>query len=180
VKRDAESPAAEERIEGEMGDAVKNAEQRPRSLRHDTRGAVLAEFVITIAPMLLMFFAFVQLAKTATARLAVKHSALVGARAAAVISNGADNNPGQPKGSNQDEIQTAVRAALGPFNDSMAGVVVQVEDRSSRAQPYELVTVTVTAAYKCQVPMGKIICPGGVKVLREVHSMPHQGARYLE
>src|SRR5436190_22180757 len=47
-----------------------------RKLRSDKRGAVLAEHVIAIVPILMTFFTFVQLSKVATARLVVKHSAI--------------------------------------------------------------------------------------------------------
>ncbi|MBX3206405.1 MAG: hypothetical protein KF764_15130 [Labilithrix sp.] len=151
---------------------------RKALFRRDTRGAVLAEFVVAFVPLLTAFFAFVQLSKVATARLVVKHGAIIGARAAAVITNGNDNTPGQAAGKNDGEIKAAVEAGLGPWKSTMQSVTVDVADASSKADPYGWVTVTVTATYKCTAPMGAIGCLGSTKVLRESYRMPHQGANY--
>ena len=149
-----------------------------KGIRRDTRGAVLAEFVIAIVPLLMTFFAFVQLSKVATARLVVKHSAIIGARAASVITNANDNTPGQAAGQNQGEILAAVNAGLGPWRTKMSSVTVDVTDASSKADPYGWVTVNVRATYRCTVPMGAIGCLGSTKVLEETYRMPHQGANY--
>src|SRR4051812_39033367 len=93
-----------------------------KRLGKDTRGAVLAEFCIALVPLLTMFFSFVQLARMSAARLMVKHSAIVGARAAAVVSNGANNNPGANSGANGDQVEGAVKAALGPYWNKKGGV----------------------------------------------------------
>lgn len=143
-----------------------------------SRGAVLVEFVVAIVPLLVTFFSFVQLAKIASARLMVKHAAIVGARAAAVIANGNDNTPDQKAGANVDQIEAGVRAALGPWDATMRKLEVTVVDRSNRDDPYGLVTVTVRADYGCRVPMGQLICLGKTKTLVETFSLPHQGARY--
>src|SRR5262245_32602209 len=95
---------------------------RSKRLLRDVRGAVLVEFVVAIVPVLTMFFTFVQLAKIASARLVVKHAAIVGARAAAVIANGKGNTPDQPKKPNDDQITTAVKAALGPWWSASGGI----------------------------------------------------------
>jgi Flp pilus assembly protein TadG len=153
----------------------------PARLRHDSRGAVLAEFCIVIVPLLTMFFSFVQLSRIAAARLMVKHSAIVGARAAAVMSNGADNNPGERSGSNDAAVETAVKSALGPWWNKSGGVTaatVDVNDTSSKDDPYNWVEVKVTATYACNVPMGSLICGGKTKQLVERFRMPHQGAQY--
>lgn len=156
-------------------------ESRRAGLHHDQRGAVLAEFVVVLVPLLTIFFVFVQLSAIAAASLVVKHSAVIGARAAAVLSNKNNNVPEREgKGDGEGDIRAGVEAALGPWKDRM-GVAVTVTDRSTRDKPdgpYELVTVTVTATYRCEVPLGKAICPGGVKIIRDTKSMPHQGARY--
>lgn len=144
-----------------------------------TKGAVLAEFVIAIVPVLITFFSFVQLAKIATARLVVKHGTIVGARAASVISNQHDNTPDM-KTDGKAEITNAVRAAMAPWirKGSIIGVNVTVQDQSSRSDPYGWVTVTVRATYACKVPMGFIACGGLTKTLEESYRMPHQGALY--
>ncbi|MBN9166968.1 MAG: hypothetical protein J0I07_38915 [Myxococcales bacterium] len=150
-----------------------------RDLRRDTRGAVMAEFVIAIVPLLMTFFSFVQLSKVATARLVVKHGTIIGARAASVISN-ANNNTPDAKGDGKADIQNAVRVAMAPWTakGSITGVDVQVNDQSSRDDPYGWVTVTVKATYNCNVPMGFIACGGRSKTLEESYRMPHQGAIY--
>lgn len=152
-----------------------------KRLRHDSSGAVLAEFVIALVPLLTMFFSFVQLSRLSAARLMVKHAAIVGARAAAVVSNGKGNNPGAKSGSNAGEVETAVKAALGPFWTRKGGVTkvdVDVNDTSSKDDPYNWVEVKVTATYACNVPMGQIACGGKTKKLVEKFRMPHQGAHY--
>ncbi|MDF2694152.1 MAG: hypothetical protein K0S65_2535 [Labilithrix sp.] len=150
-----------------------------RELAGETKGAVMAEFVIAIVPLLMTFFSFVQLSKIATARLMVKHGTIVGARAAAVISN-ANNNTPDAKGDGKDVIRNGVLMAMEPWvgRGSITGVDVQVDDQSSRADPYGWVTVTVKATYACNVPMGFIACGGRTKALEESYRMPHQGAIY--
>jgi Flp pilus assembly protein TadG len=142
---------------------------------------VLAEFVIALVPLLTMFFSFVQLSRMSAARLVVKHSAIVGARAAAVLANGADNNPGARSGSNTVQIENAVKSAMGPWWSKKGGVTavnVGVDDRSTKDDPYAWVEVTVTATYACDVPMGSFACGGKTKKLVERFRMPHQGAHY--
>jgi Flp pilus assembly protein TadG len=145
------------------------------------RGAVLVEFVIALVPLLMLFFNFVQLSRLATARLVVKHSAIVGARAAAVIANGKNNTPDQERGPNDAEISAGVKTALGPWwskSGAITSVTVNVTDNSSRSDPYGWVEVKVSATYACRVPMGWLACMGKQKVLTEKFKMPHQGATY--
>jgi Flp pilus assembly protein TadG len=152
-----------------------------KRLERDSRGAVLAEFCIALVPLLTTFFSFVQLSRIATARLIVKHSAIVGARAAAVIANGSNNNPGEKSGTNVAEVEGAVKAAMGPWWNKSGGVTavnVTVNDSSSQRDPYNWVEVTVTATYACNIPMGSIACGGKTKKLVERFRMPHQGAHY--
>ncbi len=150
-----------------------------RRLHRNTKGAVLAEFVIAFVPLLTTFFNFVQLSKVATARLVVKHGTIAGARAAAVISN-ANNNTPDAKNDGKSDITNAVKMAMGPWvaRGAISGVDVQVNDQSSREDPYGWVTVTVRATYRCTVPMGQLACLGGTKQLEESYRMPHQGAIY--
>lgn len=140
---------------------------------------MLAEFVIAIVPVLTMFFSFVQLSKVATAHLIVQHGAIVGARAAAVISNANDNTPGAT-GDGKEEIRQGVEVAMAPWTakGSITDVNVDVNDQSSKSDPYGWVTVTVKATYHCSVPMGFAVCGGKTKTLTESYRMPHQGANY--
>lgn len=161
----------------------KKTEQAEKSLLTDKRGAVLAEFVVAIMPLLTVFFVFVQISALSIAKLLVKHSAVVGARAAAVFSNKNDNCP-ECQGDGVAEVNGAVRSALVNWQDRFSSVNATVDDRSNRDKgdegfgPYGLVTVTVRARYQCKVPLGKMICPGGELTITEIKSLPHQGARY--
>lgn len=150
-----------------------------KRLGRDSRGAVLAEFCIALVPLLTMFFSFVQLSRMAAARLAIKHATIVGARAAAVVSNGSNNNPGNKSGSNTDQVEEAVKAALGPWwKKSVTKVDVTINDSSTKDDPYNWVEVKVTATYACNVPMGQVVCGGRTRKLVEKFRMPHQGAKY--
>jgi hypothetical protein len=154
-----------------------------KELRSDQRGAVLVEFAVAFMPLMITFLSFVQLQQMATARLVMKHSAVVGARAAAVISNKAGNTPDQPPGGNEAEIQAGVRAALGPWKTSMSNVQVTVDDTSSCADPFGMVSVTVAADYKCTVPLSSLfMCGlGGTHAFKAMTArFPHQGARFQE
>lgn len=154
-----------------------------QKLNADKKGAVLVEFLVALMPLMITFSCFVQLAQSATAKLVVKHSAIVGARAAAVISNKNNNTPDQPKGANQADIEAGVKAALGPWLPHMQSVQVQVEDTSSCDDPYGLVKVTVTVEHKCEVPFGgRLVCGAGgaTHTFRQAYSFPHQGARYKD
>jgi Flp pilus assembly protein TadG len=155
----------------------------PKGLKSDTRGAVLVEFLVAFMPLMITFSSFVQLAQIATARLVVKHSTVVGARAAAVISNKASNTPDQKPGDNQDEIDSAVKLAMGPWAQTMKSVTVSIDDKSSCSDQYGDVKVTVDADYRCSVPFGnRLVCGagGGGHRIKQAFTFPHQGARYEE
>lgn len=152
----------------------------------DQRGAVLAEFVIAVVPLLMTFFGFMQVSKMFTASLGVRHAAIVAARAAAVYSNRANNNPGAD-GDGASQAKQAAGAALAPWisDGSISNVNVEVDDKSSREDPYGPIQVQVTVNYKCRTPMmGRIVCGGGSKqistrtMLGFSAQMPHQGAKY--
>ncbi len=156
-----------------------------RGLHEDRRGAVLVEFMVALFPLLATFFVSLQVIQLATVRLVVKHSTILGARAAAVFANQNNVTPDQPQGLNQDKIENAVKGGIGPFDRSVQ-VEVQVTDNSSCEDPYGPVKTHVKATVKCVVPLGQIICktggftPGqGVSVVFEDEvTMPHQGAKY--
>jgi Flp pilus assembly protein TadG len=161
----------------------KNKPAKKKSLLRDTRGAVLAEFIIASMPIFIAFFTFVQLAKVATARLVLKHSAIVGARAAAVIVNGKDNNPGQKAGMNEAEVLDGVTMALGPWWKKPGGftnIKITITDSSSKDDPYGWVTVRVEGTYNCAIPLGQVfVCRGSsMQMTAEEYRMPHQGANY--
>ncbi|NOU31382.1 MAG: hypothetical protein HOO96_26080 [Polyangiaceae bacterium] len=145
------------------------------------RGAVLAEFVVALVPLLTTFFCLVQLGKLYAANLALKHAAMCAARAATVIAKPPTMNPGATGDPN--EIELAAYAALGNFytNGGFHDVTVKVTLPSG--DPHGVVTVDVTATYDCDVPLGgRITCfaGGGTKTKTESASLPLQGAQYAE
>ncbi len=134
-------------------------------------------------PLMITFSAFVQLQQLATARLVLKHSAVVGARAAAVISNKARNTPDQNPGDNADEVRAGVLAGLGPWKNTMRKVDVKVDDESTCDDPFGMVSVTVTVDYKCSVPFANLFLCGAKKThafKAMTARFPHQGARFAE
>lgn len=158
---------------------MKAKAEKKKGLAGDQRGAVLAEFVVVLFPLLMVFFTMVQLSAFASAKLMTKHAAVIAARAAAVFSNQHDNLP-EAKGDGKSEATSAARAAIGTWSQKQLTITnVAVADASNREDQYGLVTVTVTANYKCTVPMARFVCGlSGNKVITETKSMPHQGARY--
>jgi len=164
-------------------DEPRDNEKSEKGVHRDVRGAVLVEFLVAAMPLMITFSCFVQLSQIATARLVVKHSAVVGARSAAVMSNGHANTPDQGKGNNEALVAQSVSAAMGPWRKTMAGVNVTVQDQSSCADPFGLVSVTVRANYRCSVPLGgRLLCGavGATHLLQQRYSYPHQGARYKD
>lgn len=170
-------------VEVAVDEGERVAERKRGGLRRDQRGAVLAEFVIAILPILTAFFTFVQLAHIAAARLVLKHGAVVASRGAAVITNGHGNNPGQENGENKEQVTAAAEAAMAPWvaKGNFTNVDAQITDQSSEEDPYGWVTVRVDATYHCTVltgPMGAIACAGRTKQMSQTYRMPHQGALY--
>ena len=154
-----------------------------KEAHRDQSGAVLVEFLVAAMPLLISFFSFVQLAQIVTARLVVKHAAIVGARGAAVISNKNGTTPDQKPNGNEADIKKAVEFAMGPWNKTMRRVDVTVDDKSSCDDPYGLVTVTVDVDYRCSVPFGNfLVCGknGNIHHIRQTFGFPHEGARYSE
>lgn len=152
-------------------------------LHGDKRGAVLVEFAAAFLPLMITFSCFVQVAQLATAKLVVKHSAVVGARAAAVLTNAKGNTPDQKKGENNADVTAGVRAAMGPWAKTMDSVDVTIKDESSCEDDgqYGLVSVTVKAQYRCSVPFGSRLLCGAFHATRnfeQTYGFPHQGARY--
>src|SRR5512140_3849427 len=131
-----------------------------RRLHEDRRGAVLVEFLVAFMPLMITFSSFVQLAQITTARIVTKHSAIVAARAAAVISNEKNNSRDANKGKNQAEIDASVKAALGPWAQTMNSVKVDINDQSTGDDVFGMVQVTVTARYRCSVPFGGMLVCG--------------------
>jgi Flp pilus assembly protein TadG len=157
-----------------------------KRLHHDRRGAVLVEFLVAFMPLMITFSSFVQVAQIATASIVTKHATIIGARAAAVISNEHNNTPDQKKGKNQDQVEAAIQSALGPWAKTMKNVKVEITDESTKDDPYGNVRVNVIADYKCSVPFGGFIVCGknllgaGTHQFRMNAAFPHQGACYQD
>lgn len=150
------------------------------SLRKDERGAVMVEFLVALMPLMITFSTSVQLTQIAAANLVVKHAAVVGARGAAVNSNGNQNTP-EVTGDNHELVEQTVLYALGPWIRTMEKVDVQIDDRSSCDDPYGMVSVSVSAQYRCSVPFGgRLVCGSGKHSIQQAMSFPHQGARYAD
>lgn len=150
-------------------------------LLHDRRGAVLAEFVVALVPMLMAFFGFFQVAMMITAKMLVRHSAIIGARAASVVEGGGDSNPtadGAPQGT-RDDINAAVTQALGRWGTN-GMLTAGAPDVSDTGGPNGTVTVRVKATFQCNTPLGgRLVCGGGKTLsITDEASMPKQGADY--
>ncbi len=154
-----------------------------KGLHENKRGAVLVEFAIAFMPLMITFSSFVQLQQMATARIVVKHATIVGGRAAAVISNKNKNTPDAADADNVDVIKKGVESALGPWKGKMSNIDVKVDDTSTCGDPYGMVSVTVTADYKCSVPFSNLFMCGAGKTHSfkpMIARFPHQGARYQD
>ena len=146
----------------------------------DTRGAVLAEFVIAVVPLLMMTFGWLQLAWLYTANLLVKHAAGACVRAAVVIDD-KPFNPGKNNGPLED-IQKATRMAANVEKDrqTFTSITCEYKNDASEEDVFGTVTATVTAEYACGVPLGRLIVCGAdsKKTLVHTAAMPMQGAHY--
>ena len=189
----AASPAADlATLEtADLETTISDSPTSKRSLRKNTDGAVMAEFAIALMPLLMAFFGFVQVSRAFQANLVLRHSAIVAARAAAVISNKNDNLPkekdsdGNDNGNKDDgqaEVELAAALALRPWLEEGAfdDVTVEIDDKSTREDPYGMVNVKVTATYNCGIPLGKLLVCGTDSTLKKTVTagFPHQGAKY--
>lgn len=68
----------------------------PGHVSRDARGVVMAEFLVAIFPVMIAFLGFTQFCFMGIAKLAVRHSAVLAARAAVVVIEEADGIPGAP------------------------------------------------------------------------------------
>jgi hypothetical protein len=93
-------------------------------LRCDRRGVVMAEFVIALLPVLLVFLGFTQYCFLAIARLSVRHSAALAARAAVVVIEESDADgggaPGAPAGIYGSGSAGSVESGGGPKSGAAA------------------------------------------------------------
>lgn len=140
-----------------------------------TKGAVLAEFVVVIFPLLVLFFTSVQAAAAYSASLRLRHATIIGARAAAVI---LPPNPGGV--GTEADIDKAIDVALGGTRANFVSLNVK---KTPAPKPRELLTIEVTGEYRCGVPLGgRVMCGAdGLTTMGPiVIRYPNQGAEYTE
>jgi len=68
-----------------------------RTARHPEGGVVMMEFLIALLPVMILFLGMAQFSMAAVAKLLVRHSAVVGARAAVVVLEESVDVPGAPE-----------------------------------------------------------------------------------
>jgi len=159
---------------------LRDRSARKSTLRKNMKGAALVEFCLVMVPLFHAFFGLIQISLIYTANLMLRHAAVVAVRAYSVIHNQGGNQPGA--NGTEADVEKAAKLALGPWNDVMKLDKVVGASASSRSYPYGyygLDTVQLTATYKCQVPLGRLlVCKGTSKTFSAKASFPHQGARY--
>ncbi|MDB4944464.1 MAG: hypothetical protein JWP97_3998 [Labilithrix sp.] len=171
------------------------------SLVRDTRGAVYVEFLIAFMPVFVFFLCLLQLALLFSARLAVEHAAMTGARAAAVVFGDepgpykeATPQPGVMTAERRKSVRAAVLVSLAPLvlDDTVSVVSVRYPDATGKkqdagtaVQPGSMMRVEVEATALCKIAIANLIAcdKSGNSLLRKrditsVAAFPDQGARY--
>ncbi len=148
-----------------------------------TKGAVYAEFLVVFWPIFLTFWVLTQAAGLYSAKLIVMHSAVTGARAAAVVIPDDPKNYGGEKPANaltprrREAIERAV--ALPTLASLSLGVPQVTFPAGQHYPPGSTVTVDVEVPYHCQLPVAKwLVCQGGTRVLQGRAKMRVHAARY--
>ncbi len=160
-------------------------------LMAERRGAVMVEFLAAFLPMFIFFECLVQFAGLTTAKLLVRHAATCAARAAVVVLY---DNPqfyghlevGNASGKRRSDIRLAAAVPLTAIT-SIEKVDIALPsgpgqgDDQYKIGPNDLVTVRVTAQYRCFVPLAdRIVCNPmtGTRTLVAEASMPNHGVSY--
>jgi Flp pilus assembly protein TadG len=141
----------------------------------DKGGVVLAEFVIAVVPILMLFFGICQISVLAYIDLLVKHAAFVAARTEAVV------HPQMGDSGSEADVKAGVMELLGAIPTVTAANVTV--DTTTLAGQYEenIDTITVKLAYVCTVPLADhFVCPGGLFLLKGTASFPNQGSSYQQ
>ena len=165
-------------------------DDRRASLVRDAGGAVYVEFLATFLPLLYVFLMLAQSAGMYTAKLITAHSAVMGARAAAVVipddPKYYDSDPGVISGKRKTAIEKAVGMTL-KANSSIIAYTVEVEGTDGQVKTtfdqgggFQQATVRVRATYLCDLStVSWVVCGlGGFKVLEETATMPVHMASY--
>jgi hypothetical protein len=167
---------------------------RLRVLADHSTGEVYVEFIIAIAPMLLVFWGLMQLNGLLLADLVARHAAVNAVRAAIVCDS--DDSPqtgdelAAPGGCSYEAAKMTL-AAVKSFSapgGSDPDFSVSVDGASTDGN--QAVTVSLTARYHCQVPLvAGFVCglaadalalgnASGTAALLRRASLPNQGAGY--
>ncbi len=147
-----------------------------------TKGAVYAEFLIVFWPIFLTFWVLTQAAGLYSAKLIVMHSAVTGARAAAVvIPDDPKNYSGEePNKLTSKRKQAIERAVTIPQLASLSLGMPEVEyPNGNNYGPGSTVVVHVKTPYYCSLPIAKwFVCIAGTRILEGRASMPVHAATY--
>jgi len=171
-----------------------NVPQRRDTVRPSLRsqsGSAYVEFLIAIVPMLILFWGVMQLNGLLLADLVARHAAVHAVRAAIVC----DSQVGHPESAEKLEgpggcAYEAAKLALSAVRSFGApDFTVRIEGASRHGNAP--VTATVTASYRCQVPLvSSLLCSGligeasggptarGILKLTRKATLPNQGAGY--
>ena len=174
-------------------------------LAEDTRGAAYVEFLIAFLPIFVLFTCIWQFAQIFTVRLLCAHSAVAGARAAAVVVAEPEDNGvviHQITDDKKQQITIAVYAALAPViaSDWVSSVAVDFPATAGGAvggsldltpsaanfslAPPAMLHVRVSVRYRCRLPFAdRLMCDhaddsGWTFPIAAEGSFPYQAARY--
>ena len=133
----------------------------------DNRGAVYVEFLASFFPVFISFWCLLQSAGLYAAKLVVRNSAYLGARAAAVVIPDDPKRYGGAKGvsgKRKAAIESAVRQGLAG-NRSLINWMAVIKTKGGNGQEKtdfnrdEVVRVSVHVPYKCRLPIAdKVVC----------------------
>lgn len=153
------------------------------------------EFIIAIMPMLILFWGIMQLNGLLLADLVVRHAAVHAVRAA-IVCDSEVSSAGGPQSKDQLEQSggcswEAANLTLGAIRSFGAPPNFTVDVEGASPSGNGKVTATVSATYRCSVPLvGSLVCGGlsldtaaqgaggGTLVLKREASLPNQGANY--
>lgn len=147
------------------------------------------EFLGSFFPIFFAFWCLMQSAGLYAAKLITRHSAYLGARAAAVVipddPADYDSEPGEVTGKRKSAIEDAVKMGLSA-NRSLMNALAVVEVQGSGGQEKEnfgrdeLVVVKVKVPYRCSLPVAdKFVCGfAGMTLVEGQAAMVVNGADY--
>lgn len=148
-----------------------------------TKGAVYVEFLVVFWPIFTAFWILTQATGLYAGKLIVMHSAVTGARAAAVVipddpaNYGGEKPPNQLTGKRKAAIERAVTIPTAA-NGSL-GTPEVLFPNGTNYPPGSIVTVHVKVPYYCSLPIAKwFVCIGGTRILEAQASMPVHAATY--